>query len=367
MSTATQHTTAEQVFAVDPSAALQIAINEREKAEAQAAAAREEYRALSDVEFDASGRIKKATMAGMWRLSQMYASSTLVPAHYQNSPSNCFIACQMAFRMGIDPLAFMQNSYIVHGRPGIEAKLAIAALNTSGLIKGRVTYERIGSGKSGSCVAKVVDRESGETIVGAPVTWELVSAEGWSKRGDSKWNTMPDLMFQYRAAMFLIRTIYPEVVMGIKTVDELLDEPIPVGDLVDATEAARKPRGGKVRRAELPDLAEAADQAEADAAPPNGHEPPAEASANKPKRSKPKAVEAPQEPAAEAAQEAAHEPSGEVDRSEVDGVKAALRTCQSVADARSLIGRVRGTLMNPETLDACLLEIEGWLSDRESN
>lgn len=51
----------------------------------------------------------------------------------------------------------------------------------------------------------------------------MVRAEGWSEKKGSKWKTMPDQMFIYRAAAFWQRAYAPEVGMGLSTAEELHD------------------------------------------------------------------------------------------------------------------------------------------------
>ncbi|MGK3945742.1 hypothetical protein ABK046_46285, partial [Streptomyces caeruleatus] len=58
----------------------------------------------------------------------------------------------------------------------------------------------------------------------------MAKAEGWSTKSGSKWKTMPELMLMYRAAAFLIRAYAPEISMGLRTDDEIIDT-------VDATPA----------------------------------------------------------------------------------------------------------------------------------
>ena len=208
----------------DPATALEIALAELERERALAARASEEYRALAEIAFDRKGRIVKANMAGLWRMAQSYASSQSVPEQYQGKPHDCFIALQMAFRLGCDAMAYMQASYVVSGKPGIEAKLATALLNTSGLIVGRIKYKLEGTPDKDDrrCTASAIDAETGQEV-SVTIDWAMVKAEGWLTKKLSKWQTMPDIMFRYRAATFLIRTYYSEVTMGMQTVDELHD------------------------------------------------------------------------------------------------------------------------------------------------
>lgn len=158
----------------------------------------------------------------MWRVAQMFARSTLVPEHFQKQPENCFIAIQMAIRCGVDPMTFLQHSYIVHGRPGIDAQLAISLANNSGVFADRIKWRFEGEGRNRSCTAYVTDRKTGE-VLEATVTWQMVEAEGWNKKPGSKWLTMPDQMFCYRSAMFLLRKFAPDVILGMHSTEELED------------------------------------------------------------------------------------------------------------------------------------------------
>lgn len=162
----------------------------------------------------------------MWRIATMFAKTELIPKHFQNKPEDTFIVCQMAIRCGIDPMTMLQNTYIVHGRPGIESKLAIALVNTSGLFEDSLDYEIEGDDPSNKgyrvrCYA--VRKSTGKRVEGPWIDWALVKAEGWDSKQGSKWKTMPALMFQYRAAMFFARLHCPERLLGMQTADELED------------------------------------------------------------------------------------------------------------------------------------------------
>jgi len=173
-----------------------------------------------------------AAFGHLWRVATGYSRSMLVPEAFRGKKDDCFIACQLAMRLNVDPFMLMQSMYIVHGRPGFEAKLAIALLNSSGKIKGTVKTQFSGTGDDYGCRAWCIDADTGERVDGPKVDWKMVKGEGWSKDKTlrngggvqrSKWNTMPDLMFVYRASAFLIRSNYPEVLMGMSTAEELED------------------------------------------------------------------------------------------------------------------------------------------------
>lgn len=158
------------------------------------------------------------------REAKVYSQSTLVPKDYQDNAANCLIALNMAKRIGADPLMTMQNLYVVHGRPGWSGQFLIATFNQCG----RFTAMKFEwQGRQGTpdwgCRAYATERATNEKIVGPWVTWKMVDAEGWAGKTGSKWKTIPELMFHYRAAAFLVRTHAPEIAMGLQTSEELHD------------------------------------------------------------------------------------------------------------------------------------------------
>jgi|GEM_PF-1152971 len=161
------------------------------------------------------------------RVAKIFASSTMVPAHFRGNLGNCLIALDYAARIKANPFMVMQNMYIVHGRPGIEGKLVIALINQSGRFE-PLQFEQDENG----CRAFAKEKKSGKILKGPKVTWEMVKAEGWDqpkqmKDGKgvikSKWETMPELMFMYRSAAFFARTHCPEVLLGMLTTEEIED------------------------------------------------------------------------------------------------------------------------------------------------
>ena len=158
------------------------------------------------------------------RVAKAFSSSDLVPKQYQGSISNCIIALDMANRIGANPLMVMQNLYVVHGTPGWSAKFLIATINVSGQFS-KLRYEWKGEpGADGfGCRAWAIDKETGDRLDGIWVTWTMVKAEGWHSKNGSKWKTMPDQMFIYRAAAFWQRAYAPEISMGLITAEEVAD------------------------------------------------------------------------------------------------------------------------------------------------
>jgi hypothetical protein len=165
------------------------------------------------------------------RMAKALAASTLVPKEYQGNVPNCLIAIELSSRTGASVLMVMQNLYIVHGRPGWGAQFLIGTANTSGRFS-PLRFEWFGTKgkKDWGCRAIAKDRKTGEELVGAWITWEMVEAEGWSKKSGSKWQTMPEQMFMYRSGTFWTRVYAPEIGLGMATREEIIDT---TGETVD--------------------------------------------------------------------------------------------------------------------------------------
>ena len=177
------------------------------------------------------------------RVAKMLSSSTMVPDHFRNNVGNCMIGLNFAGRVGLDPFMVLQKMYIIKGRPGIESQLMIALINKSGRFS-PLKFRLSGEGKQRQCACYATEIKSGETCE-QTVTWAMVDAEGWNKKPGSKWNTMPDLMFQYRAAAFFGRLFCPEVLLGMMTKEELYDidtpPPATISNLSDKLKSTIQP------------------------------------------------------------------------------------------------------------------------------
>lgn len=160
------------------------------------------------------------------RAAKMLCQSSLVPKEYQGPQgmANCVIALNMAHRMEADPIMVMQNLIVVHGRPTWSSQFLIATFNSCGRFTA-MRFEFFGEKGSDDygCRAVATELSTGEKLTGTDITIGIAKAEGWYSRNGSKWKTMPDQMLRYRAASWFVRTVAPELSMGLHTQDEVVD------------------------------------------------------------------------------------------------------------------------------------------------
>jgi len=187
------------------------------------------------------------------RRAMALSQSTLVPEAYRGEKNmpNVLIALEVAQRIGASPLQVMQSLHIIQGRPSWSSSFLIATVNACG----RFTPMRFEVGGNDPTAdsyrvrAYADDKASGERCTGPWITWAMVKAEGWLSKGGSKWKTMPELMFMYRAAGFWTRVYAPELSMGLQTQEE--SEDITGVPLQTVTVASRDPEALTALQTEL--------------------------------------------------------------------------------------------------------------------
>lgn len=156
--------------------------------------------------------------------AQMLAKSTIVPIQYQNRPENCFIAMDMASRMGMSVMLVMQHLYVIQGKPSFSGQ-AIASMVRANREFTNVELVYVGEkGKdSYGAYVKAIKRSTGKEVVGGTVYIATAKKEGWFQKNGSKWQTMPTQMLGYRAYTWFGRLHCPEVLMGLQSSDEVYD------------------------------------------------------------------------------------------------------------------------------------------------
>ena len=156
------------------------------------------------------------------RAANMLSQTSIIPATYQGKPQDCFVALEMATRMGVSPLVVMQNMYVVKGKPAWAGQACTMFINSCGKFAG---VKHVYTGEKGTdsrgCYVTATRISDGVQVNGVEVTIAMAKAEGWTS--NTKWRNMPELMLAYRASAFFARVHCPEALMGVQLVDEIYD------------------------------------------------------------------------------------------------------------------------------------------------
>ena len=156
------------------------------------------------------------------RMARLLAQSSLVPKDFRGSIENCTIALELADRLRTSPLMVMQHIAVVNGKPGWDAQFITGKINSCGRYE-PLRYEFSGEGEHYGCAAWTREIGSDVKLIGPKVDWKMVHAEKWDKKDGSKWLTLSEVMFGYRAASFWGKRYCPELLLGMHSIDELED------------------------------------------------------------------------------------------------------------------------------------------------
>lgn len=165
-----------------------------------------------------------------WRMAGALSAMKILPAHFQGEENraNCMMLLSLShsFRwMNASPFMLAQQLVPVQGKYGWQGQFVAAVVNASKRFAKDLQYDFEGTEGSDDygCFAWTVEKDGNRVIKGTKITWKMVKEEGWFGKSGSKWKTMPEQMFRYRAAAFFGRAYTPDLLMGFGTADELED------------------------------------------------------------------------------------------------------------------------------------------------
>ena len=147
--------------------------------------------------------------------------SPFVPHNYRGKPRDCKLAADIARQLDIPVITAMNHLWIIGGQAYISAQLVITLTNTRGPFMGNIRYHTEGRGDGLSVTARARFRGSREEAW-AHVSMAMVRDEGWIR--NPKYVSVPEHMLCYRAAIILIRRFCPELLAGLTTDKELIDQ-----------------------------------------------------------------------------------------------------------------------------------------------
>lgn len=182
-------------------------------------------------------------------LSQQIAGTDFVPRGIRNSIPATAAAMLYGREIGLPPMTALSQIHVVEGRPGLSAEGMRALVLAAGH---EIVFE-----ESTSAVCRVRGRRH-RSQEWTTVEWTIDDARraGLLRRG-SAWESYPADMLVARASTVLCRRVFPDVIHGFRSIEELDDMAAPpaAGTPSGRTPAAsRAGTGTKVSRAKRPEI-----------------------------------------------------------------------------------------------------------------
>ena len=183
------------------------------------------------------------------QIAAALSKTQFVPVAFRNKPEDCLVALDMAARLGMNPLAVFPEIYVIDARAAFSSKFLIALVNRSGRFS-RIVYDEGVDGEAAVtfasrqrrgddivytpavvpnyyAVARFTELATGHEYTSPRIDLHFAEKNGWVAKVGSKWQSMPEIMVRYRAASTLIKSVAPELVLGLEFAEDLMDTPAP--------------------------------------------------------------------------------------------------------------------------------------------
>jgi hypothetical protein len=149
----------------------------------------------------------------------MSISQVAVPKHLRDNPGACLAIVIQASEWQMSPFAVANKSYSVNDRMAYEAQLVSAVILRRAPIKSRFKYDYDGEGDKRRCTVTVITTD-GETVSHTSPPFGLITP-----KNSPLWKSDPDQQLGYHTARSMCRRHFPDVLLGVYTMDELQDAP----------------------------------------------------------------------------------------------------------------------------------------------
>jgi hypothetical protein len=157
-------------------------------------------------------------LAEATQMSDTLSKSQLLPEHFRGKPSDVFLAIAFGLELGLGPIAALQSIYVIKGKPGLYADAMVALVLASGMAEYFTLVEM--SADSATWETK---RHGAPAPTRVTVSIEQAQKAGWAAQ-NPKYGTEPDIMLSARAKGRLAKQVYPDVLKGIASVEEIRDD-----------------------------------------------------------------------------------------------------------------------------------------------
>lgn len=169
--------------------------------------------------ISSTGAMAFANVAQIMEFAKaMSIAEVAIPKHLRNNPGACLAVCIQASEWEMSPFAVANKSYSVNDRLAYEAQLVNAVILKRAPIVGRFKIEYNGNGEQRTCKVTVKLRD-GETV-----SYESPPVHKIAVKNSPLWKGDPDQQLFYYSSRAMCRRHFPDVLLGVYTVDELQSE-----------------------------------------------------------------------------------------------------------------------------------------------
>ncbi|MFL6427861.1 MAG: hypothetical protein ACJ71S_06425 [Acidobacteriaceae bacterium] len=158
--------------------------------------------------------LEPTTLKEAWEFSEIVAKSELAPKDYRGKPANVLVAIQFGKELGVPPMQALQGIAVVNGRPAVWGDLMWA------LVTNHPDFEDSEEVVTEDRATVTLTRRGRKPVTD---TFTLADAKLAGLLGNAVWKTYPKRMLLWRARTFAARTLFPDALKGMISVEEAGD------------------------------------------------------------------------------------------------------------------------------------------------
>jgi hypothetical protein len=145
----------------------------------------------------------------------MSKASIAIPKHLRDNPGACMAIAIQASEWQMSPFSVANKSYSVNDRLAYEAQLVNAVILRRAPIAGRFDINYKGEGSTRQCVVSVMTTDGEKLEYTSPQIGQI------TVKNSPLWKADPDQQLFYFSSRSLCRRHFPDVILGIYTMDEM--------------------------------------------------------------------------------------------------------------------------------------------------
>jgi hypothetical protein len=191
----------------------------------------------SPISFGNQG-VQLASLEEAFRFANAICASGFAPKGMEK-PEAVLVAIQLGAELGLTPMAALQNTAVINGRPAIYGDAALALVRSSGLLESYKEEEIGEAGTDGYGYRVTAARKGDQAAIESFTVADAKRAKLWGKAGP--WTDYPKRMLRFRARGYVLRDLFGDVLKGLRTVEEARDIPV---EPINVTPLADKVAGG---------------------------------------------------------------------------------------------------------------------------
>lgn len=152
------------------------------------------------------------TMQDAMEMANMMARTGFLPKEIQN-PGGALFVMEQSMRWNMSPFAVAMETSFIQGKPMFSGKIVGAAVQSSGALEGRLSYEYTGSGDDRTVTVR-------GTLRGETGPREVQVKVRDAKTANKVWQTQTDQQLAYHGNRVWARRHAPEVMLGVYSPEE---------------------------------------------------------------------------------------------------------------------------------------------------